>query len=199
MAAALLAFAVAAVHHCGQAFVLTRVPLAMGASSAGAVATGARRDVGGTRTPISAIASPVTTKEIQTVGNVEEFDRIVARPKQVSTSTKYTPIKKNATHARKEVCRVFASRRRWFGNRNRRLPSLVLANFFGAELFHALWGGHSSIEPAPRGSWVSPTRFEPPRKTGTEAENRKEEASLCLLGLFRFILADEMRWFLTGR
>lgn len=80
MATALLAFAVAAVH-CGQAFVVT--PLMMGASSAGAVATDARREVGGTRTPISAIASPVTTKEIQTVGNVEEFDRIVARPKQV--------------------------------------------------------------------------------------------------------------------
>lgn len=86
MATALLAFAVAAVH-CGQAFVVT--PLMMGASSAGAVATDARREVGGTRTPISAIASPVTTKEIQTVGNVEEFDRIVARPKQVST-TPYT-------------------------------------------------------------------------------------------------------------
>lgn len=91
MGAALLA--VAAVHHCGQAFVVN--PLTMGASSAGAVATGARRDVGGTRTPISAIASPVTTKEIQTVGNVEEFDRIVARPKQVSTTR--TPMQRLRT------------------------------------------------------------------------------------------------------
>lgn len=83
MAAALLAFAVATVHHCGQAFVLT--PLTMGTPSHGGAAV-AWRDGGGTRTPISAIAAPVTTKEIQTVGNVEEFDLIVARPKQVSTA-----------------------------------------------------------------------------------------------------------------
>lgn len=86
MAAALLTCALAAVHHCGQAFVLTS--LSMGAPAGGGAVI-ARRDGGGTRTPIRAIATPAITKEIQTVGNVEEFDRIVARPKQVST-TMYT-------------------------------------------------------------------------------------------------------------
>lgn len=83
LAAALLVFLVAAGTLNGR---VSAFALSMGGSTAAAATSVARREGGGTRSPISAIAAPVSVKEIEAVGNVEDFERIVARPKQVSST-----------------------------------------------------------------------------------------------------------------